>query len=253
MAEYHVPGSFSHTAETSSSTPFNTLGSGNVNRREGKFESLMAFVNADEQKVVELADYRPATEADLRPGSIIHVWDKNGSETRLHNRILLVKARHPLSMICFSFCKHKFQLSSKHDRQVHWRVVKAGAAQTDEHPAKLTSLEVSLHNGLAPQDNITINLRDPWNVEYNVSVATLGEVSDSAWQGVRDQINHIFVLDQLSDATNNDRKPMSAAMKRERSREEAPANTKAARKGSMADSNKSPRSRLLDFAAYAAT
>ena len=237
MADPPIPGSFPF--KTDYSTMAQPTPSTNMSLwREGRFDDLSKFVNTDVETLNTIRErYRPVTAAELRPGSVIHVRDNNPSETRLHHRIFLVKAMNPPSMICYSFCFHDPELT-KHDALIHWRVAQKEKLLPQDASAGFSSLEVYLHYNASLQSNITINLRDPWNVEYNVYVAKLGEVTDAAWENVRKRINQIFTWDeQLSDSVGS---ATYAAMKRQISGGgENQSNTKTARKTQPSEKNKS--------------
>lgn len=183
------PGSFPPDPGEGSSTPAATSG-----LREGKFTTLASFFSTADEGLQRVAHYAPATQAELAPGSIIHIKDnKAGVESRIHNRVMLVvRTNAPVSMTCYSFCKHDPPLSSPNDSRSHWLVYQTGTPPQAENPAGLQPLEAYLHYGLSPKSDITINLRDPWNVEYEVEIAKLGNLTSSAYKAVRCCINELF-------------------------------------------------------------
>jgi len=163
--------------------------------REGKFSNLDTFLSGGDDELTRISHYVPASQAELAPGHIIHVKDnKQGTETRIHDRVMLViKNNAPVSMVCYAFCKHDPPLASTSDAQTHWLVGQSGTPPQAENPGGLPLLEVMLHYNLSPKNDITINLRDPWNVEYEVEVAKLGVVPVKFYEAVRRRINHIFL------------------------------------------------------------
>jgi len=168
--------------------------------REGKFTNLNAFLSGDEDGLNRISHYVPASQAELAPGHIVHIKDnKQGTETRIHDRVMLViKNNAPVSMVCYAFCKHDPPLASTSDAQTHWLVCPSEEPPQTENPGCLPLLEVVLHYKLSPKSDITINLRDPWNVEYEVEVAKLGVVPVKFYEAVRRRINHIFVAESYN-------------------------------------------------------
>jgi len=172
--------------------------------RVGKFSALDTFLDGDENNVSKIQHYVPASQAELAPGHIIHIKDNStGYETRIHNRIMLVIKRNaPVSMVCYAFCRHDPPLASTSDAQTHWLVCQSGSPPQAENPAGLPLLEVALYYKLSPESDNTINIRDPWNVEYEVEVAKLGIVPVESYREVRCAINKIFLAESPNSPVN---------------------------------------------------
>lgn len=224
MASNHIPGQYPESINTQSH-PMAGFGSAELDPsdwREGKFSDLGTFLDAEEATIANF-EHRPAKSAGIRPGSIIHIHDQN-PESRIHDRVLLVKSTNSYCMICFSFCRHRPCIMES-DAPIHWRAVAKGKPYQKDHPLGLGALEMYLPYGLSPHEEVTINLRDPWNVEWDVSVAKLGEVTGDAWAEVRKEMIKIFTFDQHF----SDHMTVSTSLNRPLSNEEQSGTSKSPR------------------------
>ena len=204
MSQQYVPGSYEPPVRGTNASDTILIMDDPMKNREGKFESLETFLRADEGLLAKLKNsYRKASEAEIHAGYIIHVKEENPStpESRIHNRIFVVKAAHSSSMTCYTFCWHQLGLLGP-ECERHWQVANgngsnaaASSTTTAISPRSLQSLPISLIRGVSARSEITLNIRDPWHVEKNVLVAILGEVSGQTWVNVRRAMNDMFTKD----------------------------------------------------------
>jgi hypothetical protein len=142
--------------------------------RNGKFPDISRFmVNPDINPPLPLT-YKVASVAGLKPGWIIYIRDQ---QSRLDERVMLVLCPSTAGFTCLSFCLH-WPPASYRD---HWQVVASSAAEDRNDTSRMGRMKVVLQPygpepQLSPQENITINIGDLWNVENEVNVAVLGFV-----------------------------------------------------------------------------
>lgn len=118
--------------------------------------------------------YKIASTADLKPGWIIYIRDP---QSRLDERVMLVLRKSSASFTCLTFCLH-WPPASHLD---HWQVYASSVTEPRTENQRWARMRVVLQPygpepQLAPQENITINISDLWNVESEVNVAVLGFV-----------------------------------------------------------------------------
>ncbi len=195
--------------------------------RPGYFPDIGAFLKYSDLSNADLSfepTWRNGRQAMVAPRTIIYVRDMSTS-TRLNDRVMLVLRKTidtGFTLTCLSFCKHtdlRIQRLSKTHRQVKSSTqatrISTAPARTQvpivnngqETGTKLQSVEVDLFHGrniaLSPQDDITLNCEELWNVELNVAIAVLGEVTPSSFKDVVGHVKQLF-WDALDQAVNED-------------------------------------------------
>lgn len=162
--------------------------------RHGKFVDLRYFMNITTEHTKALRYESPA-KLQAEPGWIIHV--KDNEDKVINGRMLLVLQNLTQSDMCLSFCLH-----TPTRYQNHWRVCKAGDAPKQTQIADLDVLEVYLapfrpmSEYFAPNKDITLNLRDHWNIETSVSrtvrAAYIGRVQSDSLRKLSLEVQRTF-------------------------------------------------------------
>lgn len=181
----------------------------------GIFGDLRGFLQLENAslEVPKYRDYRKVDRIKPEPGAIIHIID-NGSPpqatgSHLHQRVMLV-VRHeqPVTMTtramtCLPLCSHAHGIP-KDDKQ-HWIVRQKSdspttvgepdqARQTRKGMPKIChALEVVLGRDLYLEEGITVNLGEPWHVEYDhILIDQIGQVSSSSGERALRRAGDLF-------------------------------------------------------------
>ncbi|EXJ75675.1 uncharacterized protein A1O5_00182 [Cladophialophora psammophila CBS 110553] len=158
-------------------------------------------------------------EERLTPGTIVYIRD-NLANSRINDTVMLVLRRSTdtqSSLTCLSFCAHRGRkLSSLY--KTHRLVVPPAQpartvttsprqpgpviANTRDGGLNLRRVEVELYtNGFRPKPELTLNCEELWNVEREVDVAVIGEVTAPSFREVIAHVKKLFCdsLDQAVD------------------------------------------------------
>ncbi|KIW30452.1 uncharacterized protein PV07_06194 [Cladophialophora immunda] len=182
--------------------------------RPNHFHDLGDFIestdtsNADRDSRITWAS---GYQERLTPGTIIYVKDKPGN-SRINDTVMLVLRRSTdtqSSLTCLSFCAHRGRkLASLH--KTHRLVVPPvqgprtdptlsrqqtpTSANTRGGGLNLEDAEVELYiNGFRLKQELTLNCEELWNVEREVDVAVIGEVTASSFKEVVSHVKQLFV------------------------------------------------------------
>ncbi|KIW98523.1 uncharacterized protein Z519_00184 [Cladophialophora bantiana CBS 173.52] len=163
-------------------------------------------------------------EERLTPGTIIYIRD-NLANSRINDTVMLVLRRSTdtqSSLTCLSFCAHHGRkLSSLY--KTHRLVVPPAQpartvtpsprqqgpviANTRDGGLNLRGVEVELYtNGFRPKPELTLNCEELWNVEREVDVAVIGEVTAPSFREVVAHVKKLF-CDSLDQAVDNEDDP----------------------------------------------
>ena len=189
-----------------------------VEQRPGHFQDLSKFARCHTQESMLLGggDATSPQHAGLVPGHIIHIRDVHDiddrlrSESRLHNRVMLVIRTNyssgAPSLTCLTFCQHeKKTFISPHFVARHACVKCAHTGHgTEAANNDISQLRVVVERKdwmsapppvvwtFTPEPDVWLNIREIWNVDVELAVAVLGEAEPDSFRTILEQVVDVF-------------------------------------------------------------
>lgn len=171
---------------------------GDLLRSFQMFPTVSKFIADPDAEPVCKLRYRKATHANLQPGSIFHM--------QAAERIMLVLRRSDLSVTCLTLCQH--EETSPAGCVDHWSICAEGEKVSPA--AEMPTLEAILKpygpQPCIPHPGTTIYIRDIYNVDLEIPVATLGYVKHAPLRKLVETVQKHF-CDSLDEAV----KPLTPA------------------------------------------
>ena len=232
--------------------------------KPGKFERITEFAIPEDQESASITtddsvDHYPIDSIQIDHPHIIHIEDIN-TNSRIHNRIMLVTRTNRLSLTCLNFCAHHENVVASKHCQDHAKLTTEAPlpGESGTGPDGYIKLRVSLEfNGFKqqPAKGVYLNLEEVWNVETSggVKFAILGQATaEEYYAETRQKIIDVYASTLGSDPNEDKRRSMISTVSapavletgieenREQEEEEEPPERKEAekRKGKERDKGK---------------